>query len=794
MSRRDARRVALAAQGFADGGRPGRVDSRHFRRVLDRLATVQLDSVNVVTRSHELVFFARLGRLRPGRSQPLAVGQPRGVRVLGPRGVAPPGRAASRCCAGGWPATTSGAASARGRARLPRDGGRALAEIRDRGPVTISDLDVHQQAPRREASWWGWGDGKRVVEHLFHTGDVTATRRNGFTRSYLLPERWIPADVLATPTPAPDDARRDLLLVAARCHGLGTARDLADYYRINVPAARRAAGRAGGRRRPRPGAGRGLGPARLPAPRGPPAPSPTAGPGAAVAVRLADLGSATAPSGCSTSATASRSTRPSRSGSTATTCCPSCSTRHWSAGSTSRPTGRPACCGCGRRGPARGRGGRRRRTGPGGRRAGGRARRHGRVARPAGGRRRRAPWRPGVRPLGRGDRRARGLTGWQHGPMTTLDALPRWDLTPLYPAVDDAAVAAAEAALADAVTALAGLYDDHGVRGGDDDAPPAGDVDPGAFDEVLAATNGVLDRFARLEAFAYGHVSTDSGDEAAQALLSRLTMRRGPHHRPAHALRRLGGRPRPRPRDRRQPGRRGPRLAAAQGGPARRAPDVRARGVAGRRAGHHRVLGVEPPVRRRQRGRDRHRRARRRPHRDAADLRRARPRHPSRRRRPRGRVPGRARRPGRPTPRPSPPPSTPSRARRWRSAPDAAGTTRSPPSSRPAPSSGRRSTPCRGRSTTRCPTSAATWPPRPVCSARTAAPSGTCSGPSATPPSSRGPTPPPPSSGPSPATATTWPAWPPGRSASAGSTPARGPGRSAAPSACTRATGPAASS
>ena len=107
--------------------------------------------------------------------------------------------------------------------------------------------------------------------------------------------------------------------------------------------------------------------------------------------------------------------------------------------------------------------------------------------------------------------------------MTTLDALPRWDLTPLYPAVDDAAVAAAEAALADAVTALAGLYDDHGVRGGDDDAPPAGDVDPGAFDEVLAATNGVLDRFARLEAFAYGHVSTDSGDEAAQALLSRLT-------------------------------------------------------------------------------------------------------------------------------------------------------------------------------------------------------------------------------------------------------------------------------
>src|SRR5215510_3711870 len=61
MSRRDARRVAIAAQGLA-GPRPaGRKDRRHFRSVLDRLATVQIDSVNVLTRSHELVFFARLG-------------------------------------------------------------------------------------------------------------------------------------------------------------------------------------------------------------------------------------------------------------------------------------------------------------------------------------------------------------------------------------------------------------------------------------------------------------------------------------------------------------------------------------------------------------------------------------------------------------------------------------------------------------------------------------------------------------------------------------------------------------
>jgi pepF/M3 family oligoendopeptidase len=106
--------------------------------------------------------------------------------------------------------------------------------------------------------------------------------------------------------------------------------------------------------------------------------------------------------------------------------------------------------------------------------------------------------------------------------MTTLDTLPRWDLTPLFPTVDHAEVAAAEGTLTRAVTDLAALYDRREVRGAGDGASAAA-VDPAAFDEVLAATNHVLDRFARLEAFAYGHVSTDSGDEAAQALLSRLT-------------------------------------------------------------------------------------------------------------------------------------------------------------------------------------------------------------------------------------------------------------------------------
>ena len=100
--------------------------------------------------------------------------------------------------------------------------------------------------------------------------------------------------------------------------------------------------------------------------------------------------------------------------------------------------------------------------------------------------------------------------------------LPTWDLDSLFPTVDGPEVTAAETALGEAIDALGELCDRHGVRG---NGAGGGDerADPAAFEAVLAALNGVLDRFSRLESFAYGHVSTDSGNEAAQALLSRLT-------------------------------------------------------------------------------------------------------------------------------------------------------------------------------------------------------------------------------------------------------------------------------
>jgi uncharacterized protein len=235
ISRRDARRIALAAQGFTEPRPKGRVDRRHFRRVLERLATVQLDSVNVLARSHELVFFSRLGPYDTGALSRWLWDSHEVFEYWGHEASLHPvdrqpllrWRMAQEHAWGGVRQAVN---------NYPEMVAAALAEITERGPVLIGDLDVHRSNPRQEEHWWGWGDGKRVVEGLFYEGKVTAVRRNGFGRAYMIPERWFPPRVLAAPTPTPDEAQRALLLLAARAHGVGTARDLADYYRLNVPA------------------------------------------------------------------------------------------------------------------------------------------------------------------------------------------------------------------------------------------------------------------------------------------------------------------------------------------------------------------------------------------------------------------------------------------------------------------------------------------------------------------------------------------------------------------------------
>jgi uncharacterized protein len=229
ISRAEARRMALGAQGFTDPRPSGRVDRRHLRRVVGRMGLVQIDSVNVLVRSQELPLFARLGphprtliddATRDGELFEFWVHEACHVPIeLYPL---------QRWAMEAHPRWARLRAWAAERSELLD---RVLDRVRADGPIVASDLEMRE---RPKGTWWDWDDGKLALEHLFRTGEVAARRRpNDFARLYDLAERVIPAEVLAQPGPAAPEAKKELLVRAARHHGLGTAADLTDYHRLS---------------------------------------------------------------------------------------------------------------------------------------------------------------------------------------------------------------------------------------------------------------------------------------------------------------------------------------------------------------------------------------------------------------------------------------------------------------------------------------------------------------------------------------------------------------------------------
>ncbi len=240
-----ARRIALAAQGFADRRPAGRVDARHIRRVLGRVGVLQIDSVNVFSRSHYLPILARLGPYSRELLDTLTAHTAGPVRrelfeywaheaSLVPVELQPLLRwRMARAATDPWPGIRR---IAREKPKLLDD---VLALIAESGPVRASDTGIARIAPR-PGHMWNWHDGKVALEYLFYAGRVTAARRVNFERLYDLPERVLPPAIVAAATPDPADAKRELIRIAARAQGVATARDLADYFRMSLADTKRA--------------------------------------------------------------------------------------------------------------------------------------------------------------------------------------------------------------------------------------------------------------------------------------------------------------------------------------------------------------------------------------------------------------------------------------------------------------------------------------------------------------------------------------------------------------------------
>jgi uncharacterized protein YcaQ len=236
LSADEARRVTLAAQGFGERRPTGRIDRRHLRKVLARLGMVQLDSVNVLVRSHYLPFFSRLGPYDRTLLDRFAYDDRAAFEYWG--------HEASLIHAELHPLLRWRMAGEHRWAGMRRFVASVDPEVLDAlaarvvadGPVSAGDLDG---SARKTGPWWGWGDTKRLLEHLFWAGRVGAARRHTtFERVYVDPARVVPAEVHGRATPDERDALAGLLLHAARAHGVGTATDLTDYFRLPIKRTR----------------------------------------------------------------------------------------------------------------------------------------------------------------------------------------------------------------------------------------------------------------------------------------------------------------------------------------------------------------------------------------------------------------------------------------------------------------------------------------------------------------------------------------------------------------------------
>ncbi len=236
LSLPQARRIALAAQGFADKQHASPT-MRTLMRTVQRTGVLQVDSVNVLQRAHYMPLYSRMGAYDVDLLRRASSARPRRlveywahVQALMPVEL--------------WPVMQHRMDSYRERRGKwwpivdlrPGLEHEVLAVVRAEGPVTARQLeDEFSSGPRTKQHWgWNWSEARKVLDFLFMVGDVAiAGRTSQFEVLYDVPERVIPGDVLARPVPTRAEADLELVRRAAVSHGVATASCLRDYYRMH---------------------------------------------------------------------------------------------------------------------------------------------------------------------------------------------------------------------------------------------------------------------------------------------------------------------------------------------------------------------------------------------------------------------------------------------------------------------------------------------------------------------------------------------------------------------------------
>ena len=236
LSIADARKLAVAAQGF-DTPRPQtKATQRQVDATIARLGVVQIDSVNVLVRSQELPLFARLGN-HNRNAIPKATEAKKLFEYWGHEAAHLP---VSLHPLFRWKmnAARTGKVTHWGLTSFYEENKafvkRTLKHVEKNGPTTSRVLSTRTE---KKGTWWDWDEAKVALEYLFLTGQLMSRGRGSdFARIYDTPERVLPRHVLDAPTPSEDNARKQLLVRSAIAQGVATVSDLADYYR-QKPAA-----------------------------------------------------------------------------------------------------------------------------------------------------------------------------------------------------------------------------------------------------------------------------------------------------------------------------------------------------------------------------------------------------------------------------------------------------------------------------------------------------------------------------------------------------------------------------